>query len=59
MDDLQLLQEYVGEGSQEAFAELVIDRPCPVADRVSPVSPQLWSSAHARFERTGDMRIAR
>lgn len=36
----------------ERFGELVVDRPCPVAEKLPLEQPELWSLAHARYERT-------
>ncbi len=41
-----------GQGRRlEQFGPLRLDRPCPAAERVPVMHPELWPSAHARFER--------
>ena len=41
-----------GDGRRlERFGPVVLDRPCPAAESIRPAAPQLWPSAHARFQR--------
>jgi 23S rRNA (cytosine1962-C5)-methyltransferase len=41
-----------GEGRRlERFGMLVLDRPCPAAERVEKADPAAWGEADARFER--------
>lgn len=35
----------------ERFGPITLDRPSPAAEGISPVTPAIWSSAAARFER--------
>ena len=35
----------------ERFGPLVLDRPCPGAEKISSAAPQLWATADARFDR--------
>lgn len=44
-----------GEGRRlEQFGPWRLDRPCPVAQRATKHDPAVWSTAHARFDRTGE-----
>jgi 23S rRNA (cytosine1962-C5)-methyltransferase len=40
----------------EQFGSIRLDRPSPPADAARPTRPQLWSTADARFQRTGGER---
>ncbi len=47
--DYQLLD--FGAGRRlERFGDIVLDRPCPAADRSEPTDPDAWKRADARFE---------
>jgi len=35
----------------ERFGPLVVDRPCPVAARIAPATPEAWIQAHAHYRR--------
>jgi 23S rRNA (cytosine1962-C5)-methyltransferase len=49
--DYELLD--FGEGRKlERFGAIVLDRPCPAAERGRKLSPDLWGRATARYERT-------
>jgi len=51
LNDYALLD--FGEGRRlERFGHLVVDRPCPAAERIAQADPSLWPQADARFERT-------
>ena len=42
-----------GDGRRlERFGPVMLDRPCPTADSFQPATPELWSSADGRFERS-------
>ena len=42
-----------GDGRKlERFGALVLDRPCPAAERVRKKRPAGWSHADARYQRT-------
>nr|MBC8426721.1 class I SAM-dependent methyltransferase [bacterium] len=42
-----------GDGRRlERFGPLVLDRPCPAAEEVTPAEPALWQAADGRFART-------
>jgi 23S rRNA (cytosine1962-C5)-methyltransferase len=46
-----------GDGRKlERFGDVVLNRPCPAAERLTHSQPELWASATARFRgpRTGD-----
>ena len=46
-----------GDGRKlERFGEIILNRPCPAAERLKQTLPELWASAAARFRgpRTGD-----
>ncbi len=46
-----------GDGRKlERFGEIVLNRPCPAAERLTQSQPELWAGATARFRgpRTGD-----
>jgi 23S rRNA (cytosine1962-C5)-methyltransferase len=44
-----------GDGRRlECFAGLVLDRPCPGAERLVRRAPQSWAAADARFERSSE-----
>ena len=46
-----------GDGRKlERFGEIVLNRPCPAAERLPQSRPELWAGATARFRgpRTGD-----
>ena len=52
-DQYQLLD--FGDGRRlERFAGLVLDRPCPAAERLALATLQPWAAADARFERSPD-----
>ncbi len=51
-DQYQLLD--FGDGRRlERFGPLVLDRPCPAAEKVGKADPALWEKADARFVRGG------
>ncbi|MCS7305029.1 MAG: class I SAM-dependent methyltransferase [Thermoguttaceae bacterium] len=35
----------------ERFGSLVLDRPCPAAEKLPQEQPEIWSQAHARYQR--------
>lgn len=47
------LIDFGGGRKLERFGPYMIDRPSPAAEGVRRRSPDLWSQAHARFERLG------
>jgi 23S rRNA (cytosine1962-C5)-methyltransferase len=49
-DQYQLLD--FGQGRKlERFGNIMLDRPAPVVQGIQPAFPELWKSAHARYER--------
>jgi len=51
-DQYQLID--FGDGRRlERFGTLLLDRPCPAAERITRADPDAWQKADARFERTG------
>ncbi len=52
-DQYQLID--FGRGRKlERFGSLLIDRPCPAADGLSPLLPDRWTGAHARYQRSSN-----
>jgi 23S rRNA (cytosine1962-C5)-methyltransferase len=50
-NDYELLD--FGDGRKlERFGTIVLDRPCPAAERVRKETPDLWECATARYDRT-------
>ncbi len=40
----------------ERFGPVVLDRPCPAAERLPQQTPELWCQAHARYERLASQK---
>jgi 23S rRNA (cytosine1962-C5)-methyltransferase len=52
-DQYQLLD--FGDGRRlERFGGIVLDRPCPAAEKIERADPGAWADADARFDRTDD-----
>jgi 23S rRNA (cytosine1962-C5)-methyltransferase len=49
MNDYQLL-DFGGGRRLERFGPIVLDRPCPAAERIERADPDAWRQADARFE---------
>lgn len=51
VDQYELLD--FGRGRRlERFGQVVVDRPCPAAEKLPVEAPELWHRAHARYQRT-------
>jgi 23S rRNA (cytosine1962-C5)-methyltransferase len=51
-DQYQLLD--FGNGRRlERFGRLLLDRPCPAAEKMAPINPGAWDFADARYEESG------
>jgi 23S rRNA (cytosine1962-C5)-methyltransferase len=50
-NDQYALLDFGSGRKLERFGEFVLDRPAPVAVRKKPLTPELWATADARFER--------
>ena len=47
------LLDFGGGRKLERFGQYVLDRPAPAAAQTTPIRPELWGSADARFEIDG------
>jgi 23S rRNA (cytosine1962-C5)-methyltransferase len=54
VSDLYELLDFGAGRRLEAFGPIRLDRPCPAAEGTTCAAPELWATAQARFDRTGD-----